>query len=58
MALVLTRKKGETIRIGKDIYVTVGSIRGDRVRIEVEAPPRVAIDREEIAQIKSTEAKR
>ena len=46
--LVLTRKPGESLYIGDDIKVTLHGIRGNQVRIGVEAPPSVRIYREEI----------
>lgn len=46
--LILTRKVGEILRIGEDVKVTVLAIRGNSVRIGVEAPRDVAVHREEI----------
>ncbi len=46
--LVLTRRPGEQIVIDGNIRLTVVSIKGDRVRIGIEAPPTVVVDREEI----------
>jgi carbon storage regulator len=46
--LVLTRRPGEEIVIGGDIRLTVVSVKGDRVRIGIEAPPTVVIDRQEV----------
>jgi carbon storage regulator len=46
--LVLTRNLGEKIRIGHDITITVVRVQGDKVRIGIEAPPDVAVFREEI----------
>ena len=46
--LVLTRRPGEQIVIDGNIRLTVVSIKGDRVRIGIEAPPTVLVDREEI----------
>jgi carbon storage regulator len=46
--LVLTRKIGETIRIGNDVTVQVLAIRGGQVRIGLSAPADVRIFREEI----------
>jgi carbon storage regulator len=46
--LVLSRKKGEGIQIGKDVVVRVVEIRGDKVRLGFEAPREVPIHREEI----------
>ena len=46
--LVLTRKTGETIRIGDTITVRVLEARGSQVRIGIDAPADVKIYREEI----------
>lgn len=46
--LILTRKSGETIRIGDNVDVTVLSIRGSQVRIGIEAPIEITVHREEI----------
>ncbi len=46
--LVLTRKTGETLRIGTDVRVTVLSINGGQVRIGIDAPTRIPIHREEV----------
>jgi carbon storage regulator len=46
--LVLTRRMGETIRIGPHIVVTVLGVNGSHVRIGVEAPRDVEVHREEI----------
>jgi carbon storage regulator len=46
--LVLTRKIGEEIVIGKDIHITVVAIKGEKVRIGVSAPKEVVVDRQEI----------
>ena len=46
--LVLTRRPGETIRIGPDIRVTVVSISSTQARIAIEAPDCVSIHREEV----------
>jgi carbon storage regulator len=48
--LVLTRAPGETIIINGNIRVTVVSIRGSQIRIGVEAPSEVTVNREEIQQ--------
>jgi carbon storage regulator len=48
--LVLTRKTGEAIIIRDDVRVTVSAIRGNRVRIGVEAPLSTPIHRAEVAQ--------
>ena len=46
--LVLSRKPGESIRIGDDIKVTVVKIRGNRVRVGIEAPNGIHIVRGEL----------
>jgi carbon storage regulator len=46
--LVLTRKTNECIIIRDDIVVTVVEIRGDRVRLGIEAPKEVPVHRREI----------
>lgn len=48
--LVLTRKNQETIMIGDDIKVTISEIRGDSVKIAIDAPKEVKIYRAEIYQ--------
>ena len=46
--LVLSRYRDESIYIGDDIVITVVDIRGDRVRIGVQAPPDVTVHRQEV----------
>lgn len=46
--LVLSRHRSEVIRIGDDISITVVDIRGDKVRIGVDAPPDVPVHRQEV----------
>lgn len=46
--LVLTRRAGERIVIGDDIVVTVLDVRGDSIRIGIDAPKGVKIQREEV----------
>lgn len=46
--LVLSRHKDESIIIGDDVKVTVVDIRGEKVRIGVEAPPHIAVHRQEV----------
>lgn len=49
--LILTRKLGETIRIGNEIEVTILDIKGKQVRLGIDAPSDVTVHREEIYQI-------
>lgn len=46
--LILTRRVGETLMVGDDIKITVLGVKGNQVRIGVEAPKEVAVHREEI----------
>lgn len=46
--LILTRRVGESLMIGDNVNVTVLGIRGNQVRIGVDAPKDVAVHREEI----------
>ncbi|MDA9347695.1 carbon storage regulator CsrA [Porticoccaceae bacterium] len=48
--LILTRRVGETLVIGDDVTVTVLGVRGNQVRLGVNAPKEVAVHREEIYQ--------
>ncbi len=48
--LVLSRKYNESIRVGEDITITVLEIRGDRVRLGIEAPNTVPVHRHEVWQ--------
>lgn len=46
--LVLSRQSDETIIIGDNIRVTIVEVRGDKVRIGIDAPRDVAVHRQEI----------
>jgi carbon storage regulator len=48
--LILTRRVGETLMIGDEVTVTVLGVRGNQVRIGVNAPKNVTVHREEIYQ--------
>jgi carbon storage regulator len=46
--LILTRRVGETLMVGDDVTVTVLGVKGNQVRIGVNAPKDVSVHREEI----------
>ena len=48
--LILTRRIGESVKINEDITVTVLGIKGNQIRIGVDAPRHVSVHREEIYQ--------
>ena len=48
--LILTRRVGETLMVGDQVTVTVLGVKGNQVRIGVNAPRDVAVHREEIYQ--------
>jgi len=48
--LILTRRIGETLMVGDKVTVTVLDIKGNQVRIGVDAPKDIAVHREEIYQ--------
>jgi len=48
--LVLSRRDHETVLIGSEVVVTVLDIRGNQVRLGIEAPQNVSIDREEVRE--------
>jgi carbon storage regulator len=51
--LVLSRRKGGRILVGNDVVLTVVAIRGNRVRIGIEAPPEVHVLRDEIPRFET-----
>jgi carbon storage regulator len=46
--LILTRRVGETVIIGDDVTVTILGVKGNQVRVGINAPKNVAVHREEI----------
>jgi carbon storage regulator len=46
--LILTRRVGETVMIGNDVTVTILGVKGNQVRVGINAPKNVAVHREEI----------
>ena len=53
--LVLTRRPGESIKIGKNVTVTVLGMKGNQVRVNIDAPKEIAVDREEMRVKKERE---
>lgn len=52
--LVLTRKPNQSLMIGDDVVVTVLGIHGNQVKIGIDAPPNVSVDREEVRERKDS----
>jgi len=48
--LILTRRVGETIVIGDNIEVTILGVKGNQIRVGVQAPTDIPVHREEVAQ--------
>lgn len=46
--LVLSRQRDETIIIGDDVEITIVDVRGDKVRLGISAPARIAVHRKEV----------
>lgn len=49
--LILTRKTGQTIRIGDDVTISIVEIRGNQVRLGINAPREVTVHREEVYDV-------
>ena len=55
--LILTRRVGETLMVGEEVTVTVLGVKGNQVRVGINAPKTVAVHREEIFErIKAEQA--
>jgi len=48
--LILTRREGESVLIGDDVTITVLRVKGNQVRLGVNAPKEVSVQREEISE--------
>jgi len=48
--LILTRRIGETLMVGDDVAITVLGVKGNQIRLGVDAPKDVSVHREEIYQ--------
>ena len=48
--LILTRREGESVLIGDEVTITVLRVKGNQVRLGVNAPKNVAVQREEISE--------
>ncbi len=55
--LVLSRQRDESIIIGDNIVVTVVDIRGDKVRLGIQAPPEISVHRREVYEAIQREKK-
>jgi len=53
--LILTRRPQETIRVGDDVTITVLAVEGSKVRIGINAPRHITVDREEVHERKQRE---
>ena len=53
--LILTRRMGETLMIGDTVTVTVLGVKGNQVRVGINAPRDVTVDREEVYERKRAE---
>ncbi len=51
--LILTRQRDESILIGDEITLTIVDIRGDKVRVGIEAPRHILVDRAEVRVLRN-----
>jgi len=54
--LILTRRPQESIRVGDEVTITVLAVEGAKVRIGINAPRHVSVDREEVHERKQRDA--
>ena len=55
--MILSRRVQEAIMIGDDVTITILSVRGNQVRLGIDAPKNVTVDREEIYHKRKNETK-
>ncbi len=55
MALIITRRVGETLMIGEDVTVTPIGVKGGQIKLAIEAPRNIEVDREEVREKKLAE---
>ena len=53
--LILSRRVGESVLIGKDVSITVLRVKGDQVRLGVQAPKEIAVQRDDLLERKQTD---
>ena len=46
--LILTRRNGESLKIGDDVTITVLGVKGNQVRLAIDAPREISVHREEV----------
>jgi carbon storage regulator len=56
--LVLSRQRDEKIMIGNDVVITIVDIRGDRVRVGIDAPTEIPVHRREVYEAIKSENRR
>jgi len=54
--LILTRRPQEAIRVGDEVTITVLGVEGSKVRIGIDAPRHITVDRQEVYERKQREA--
>lgn len=55
-ALILTRRPGETIEIGSNVTITFLGFKGSQMRVRIDAPKDISVDRGEIRERKAQES--